>query len=396
MRSGRTLLLLVSLVAAALLLGGGVFLSVGADEGAYGQSVLFAEVLSLVMDNYVDPVESDTLLRGAYEGMLAGVDPNSAYLAPDEVVAWKAGRPSGAVGPGLTVLRNGSSLQVVAVAAESPAADAGVEVGDQIRQIDGQEVRDLSLEQARRLLVGAPGSTVALSLLRPREGFERHDVTVDRNARRPRPYSLDVVRGFGVLTVTSLIDLPVDELAGELGDVRDRGVRTILLDLRNVADGSPRDALPLIGLFTDEATLELRDVDDEVVETLDASGTPRAWTGRLALLVNGATADGGEAAAAALADALGATVYGESTYGLGAEPRLFELENGDGLLVSAAAWRTADGAGWNRDGIEPDETVDGEGSTFAEVVEDQRRKVLDLLEQAASAETAETGSRPAA
>ena len=86
MKRVRSLVLLASIGVVLLLVGGGLVVNVGAAESSYRQAVLFAEVLSQVSDNYVDPIDPAVLLDGAYEGMLAGLDPNGAYLTPGEVV----------------------------------------------------------------------------------------------------------------------------------------------------------------------------------------------------------------------------------------------------------------------------------------------------------------------
>ena len=154
MRSSRSILFVVSVSLVVLLLGGGLVVKVGASESSYNEVVTFSEILSLVMDNYVDPVDPDKLLVGAYEGMLAGLDPNGAFLTPDEVAKWKSRDESETAGPGVSVLKAGRAVQVVAVVEGSPADVAGIAVGDHIRSVDGQSVRDLSLTQAWRMLHG--------------------------------------------------------------------------------------------------------------------------------------------------------------------------------------------------------------------------------------------------
>ena len=90
MKSSRPLLLLTSVTLMVLLLGGGIAMRVSAEDNSYRQAVLFAEIMSLVMENYVDQVETSRLLEGAYEGLLAGLDANGAYLTAEEVGEWKA------------------------------------------------------------------------------------------------------------------------------------------------------------------------------------------------------------------------------------------------------------------------------------------------------------------
>lgn len=379
-RSTRTILFTASATLVVLLLGGGLAVKVGAAENSYNEVVTFSEVLSLVLDNYVDPVDADRLLQGAYEGMLGGLDPNGAYLTAEEVADWKSGR-SGDAGPGLSVLKGGRALQVVAVDEGSAAQEAGIRVGDHIRSVDGLNVRDLSLTQSWRRLQGEPGTSVALDIVHPADGFAHETVALPRVKRQVRPYELDVRRGIAVLRVFDMQRLDPAALAEELDDVRSRGIEALLLDLRNLADLQPRDATRIAALFTDGAELRLRDRAGRLVETLEAPQAAPVWPGPIAALVNGATAGSGEALASMLKAGGKVRVLGESTYGLGAEVKLFELENGSGLLVSSALWETGDGASWNSDGVVPDEEVEGHGDDYAAASADQLERALDVVER---------------
>jgi len=380
MRTSRSLLLTVSTALVLLLMGGGVAVRLSAEENRYSQPVILAEIVSLVLENYVDPLDPDALVRGAYEGLLSGLDPNSAYLSPEEVSEWRAGGEERRVGPGFAVLKRGRALQVVAVDTDSPAAEAGITVGDQIRAVDGRPTRDLSLAQCRRLLSGAPGTRVALELMRPMEDFRRRELEVERRSRVGSAYRLEVQRGIAVLTVHDLRGVAPAALAAELDDVRSRGVEQLLVDLRNVADDTPPDVAGVAALFIEGGGLQLHDRQGDLLREVPIEGGGRAWPGTVSLLVNGFTAGGGEALAQLLRESRGGEVFGESTFGLGAEPELIELDNGAGLLLSAGLWKTASGGGWNERGISPDEEVAGSGRDFGEQEADQLAKVLDLLE----------------
>jgi carboxyl-terminal processing protease len=383
MKTNRPLLLITSVLVMVFLLGGGLIVKVGAAEGSYRQAVLFAEILSQVLDNYVDPVEADGLLEGAYEGMLGGLDPNGAYLTRAEVVQWKTliatGDPHASASPGVTVLKTGRALQVVAVLDGSSADEAGISVGDQIRLVDDLAVRDLSLAQARHRIAGQPGSMVKLELLHPDDGFRREQVELVRKPRDGQPYELTVAQGTAVLRLLNLHELDLDELSGELGDVRSRPIERLLIDLRNLADADPRDATRVAALFVPAAPLQLRDRSGELVETIDGEPIERAWTGSIAVLVNGATAEGGEALAMLLGQSSEIPLLGQKTFGLGAEASLFELQDGSALVFSSALWETADGRSWHESGIEPDEEIEGEGEDRVDVAADQLERVLQRL-----------------
>jgi len=375
MKPARSIPLILSVSLALFLIGGGLAVNVGAEENSYHQVVVFSEVLSLVLDNYVDPLEAQKLLHGAYEGMLAGLDAHGAYLTPQELEEWKAFEETGLADAGLAVLQAGPSLQVVAVAPGSSAGEAGIEPGDQIQSVDGHAVRELSLDQVWRLMRGAVGSTMHLDVLRASDGFRREEFELTRSTDRSRSYVLEVDRGIGILRVSDMERLATDELARELDDVSSRGVESLLIDLRNVADIDPRNVAPMGGLFASGALLRLKDRQGELVESIDSRSAETAWSGSIVVLVNGATAGAAEALASMVQGDLGGVVVGEPTYGLGSEAKLYEMPDGSALLISAAIWETASGDRWHGEGVEPDEVIRGKG-------DDYRARLASQLEQA--------------
>jgi carboxyl-terminal processing protease len=380
-RSTRPLLFAVSTGLVAVLLAGGLAARVGAADNSFNTVVTFSEILSLVTENYVDPVDASALLSGAYEGMLTGLDPNGAYLTPAEVAEWK-NPPALPAGPGFSVLKAGRALQVVSVEEGSPAEAKGVKIGDHVRAVDGHSIGDLSLAQAQRLLGGAAESTIRLELVHPADGFRREAVEFGRIASHGQAYRLETVRGNVVLRLLDLERLQAAELVEELGQARAHGAASLLIDVRNLADPRTRDVAPLAALFTGGTLLRLRERGGRLVETIESDAVEsQAWPGSLAVLVNGATAGSAEALASLLQSERGVPILGEPTYGLGAEVKLYEMEDGSGLLVSAALWETASGKRWNGDGVQPDEIVRGRGDDYTAAAADQLQRALEVLER---------------
>src|SRR5687768_11220255 len=126
---------------------------------------VFRDVLTLVMQNYVEPVDIDRVFEGAMRGLAEGMDSSSAYLTPDEVKAIESTTPMPPADVGLVVTRQ-FYLRVVGVRDGSPAAKAGLQTGDYLRTIDAKPTRDMSAMTGARLLRGAPGSKVALTVIR--------------------------------------------------------------------------------------------------------------------------------------------------------------------------------------------------------------------------------------
>ena len=385
MRRSRVVLLVSSLSVVLFLLASGAALKAGVGEGTFKQMLTFSEVLSYAIDNYVDPVDTDKLMRGAYEGLMGGLDAHSAYLTPEEVAEWN--KTTGAAehaDPGMTVLKTGPVLQVVGVAAGSPAEAAKIAVGDQLRKIDGRSIRQLSLDQALRLLRGSPGSTVEVELLRTKD-FTREMLKLDRALRADPAYTLEINEKIAVLKVHDLDRIPNDGLLAEIATLKDKGVDRILVDLRDIASADTRRAAAVADLFVSGDVLRLKDRNGKAIETLAAKGKP-AWSGRVAVLVNGATAGAGEGVAMILQERRKAPVYGEATFGLGTEPKLVALPEGGGLLVPGYVWETMVGKRWNAEGIAPDKVV--KSDTRSDGDDEQLRNTLEDFGKAESPEAA--------
>src|SRR5262245_37376247 len=310
MRRSRVLLLLSSLAVVVFLLGSGAALKAGAGDGTFRQMLLFSEVLSYAVDNYVDPVDTEKLLRGSQEGLMGGLDAHGAYLTQEDVEAWKKGVSATDVAePGISVLKSGPVVQVTAVAAGSPAEGAGIVAGDQIRKIGSRSVRALSLDQSQRLLRGASGSTVEIDLFRVKD-LKREVITVARAARRDAPFVLDVTGGVAILKIQDLDRLPSAALEQELAGVKDRGADRLLIDLRDTASTETRHLTGIAELFAAGDYLRLNDRNGRQIEKLAGTRAKPAWSGRVAVLVNGATAGAAEAFAMILKDRKNAVIYG--------------------------------------------------------------------------------------
>lgn len=392
MRIPRSWTLLASIGMALMLLTGGALLRVrAAERNAFELVPRLAEIFDIVLENYVDTVDPDTLLGGAYDGLLGGLDANGAYLSAAEVGEWKAVRSGPVAGPGLRVLKSGSIVQIVRVDAGSSAEAAKLSVGDQVRSIGGRPLRDLALPQVWRLLSGAPGTKVTLDVVRLADQFKHEQLELTRGLSPGAGYELSVERGIAVLRFGDLARVDSAALASELSEVATRGVEQLLVDARGMTDLDIRRVLDVAGLFASGPLLTLRDRKGKDLERLElpAGGRASAWPGPVAALTNASTAGVGEALVAVLRQTRKALILGEPTYGLGAEPRLYELSDGRGLLVSHAAWQTAEGTGWHTIGVKPDEAVHGKGKDFAAMAADQLSATLDLLERKAKERSAE-------
>lgn len=345
----RFAVFVLTLPVMAYTLLGSVLERVVAQEGAYRHLRIFEEVVSLVTGNYVEQVDADRIMQGALWGLGEGLDPESSYLTPDEVLLHDAGPDDAEVGVGLTLTRQ-YYVQVVAARDGSPAAGAGLRPGDHLRQIDGNPTRAMSVVRARQLLRGTAGSTVSLEVVR---------------GNAAEPVTLDLVRGDGrSANVTSRLAAPgvgylrIAEFdattAGAIGAAHDslteQGAERLVIDLRGTATGAFDSGIAAAELFTDAEPLVLRESSDGRQPVARGARQP-SIAAPVALLTDFGTAGAAELFAAALTDAGRAETVGIRTAGRAAEQTLVPLPDGGGLLLSSTRYLTAGGESIHRQGV---------------------------------------------
>ena len=354
----RSRLIPVSL--ASLLLGIlclGFVLGAGAGKDSiYRYLNVFAEVYSLVKGYYVDPVEDDSLLDGAYRGMVGGLDSFSGYLPKDEFQRFRSDLSGGPATTGIEALRVPGGALVVAVAAGSPAEKAGVRPADQIWSIEGVSTRQMCLAQVRRGLRGAEDSVVRLLIYHPKTQ-KREDLRLRRALPSGAPFESRLADGkIGYVRIRDLQRTEKDALKSALASLKQKGAVKLLLDLRGCATGGVDDSVKLAGLFLPSGpvvSIQERDGKKVVRET---KASP-AWTLPVYVLGNSGSAGGAEVLAAALRARLKSTLIGESTYGLGSTQELVALPAGDGLVLSSTKLVSPGGEMWNKTGLKPDKEI---------------------------------------
>jgi carboxyl-terminal processing protease len=363
---------------------------------------VFQEVVSLISQAYVEEVDVERVMDGAMRGLTDSLDSASAYLNPDEVRLVNAGAqlPSGEIG--VTVARQ-FYLRVLGVQEGSPAARAGLASGDFIRGIGETPTRDMSAFTGNRLLRGAPGSKVTLTVLRG-NAADPHVVELVREVLKPQPITARRLPGgetyvripsFSADTAGALrAQLPIVQLSGD--QATPAAVRTVraapgvILDLRGTSDGTAADAISVARLFVARGTLATRAGRTGEVDTVTAQPGDGPLTMPVVLLVSNGTAHAAEIFASALAGNDRATLVGEPTAGLAALQRLVPLPEGHGLWLTHARYLQHDGTPIHERGLRPEVLVEMSPPAFGDLPPttdaglDRAVEELQKLEKAAS------------
>jgi len=358
----RLLIFLISTPLVVLATIGGLLGASSAPQQGMPHLRVFEDVTSLVTSAYVEPVEIDRVMEGAMRGLADGLDPSSAYLSADEVRAVEASTPlpSGEIG---LVLTRQFYLRVVGVRDGSPAARAGLRTGDFVRGIDGKPTRELSGFTGNRLLHGAPGSKIQLTVLRG-NAAEPHVVDLVREAPKgDLVTSRRLPGGEGYIRVVSFESGAAAAIRKQIDAVRQAGATSAIIDVRGIADGTVDEGIAAARHFVKSGPLATRAGRAPADKTItSASATDGAVTMPIVLMVSNGTANAAELFASALSSNGRADLVGEPTAGIAAVQHLIKLPESRGLWLTYARYLDKDGKPIHERGLAP--TVGVEEPSF--------------------------------
>lgn len=360
----RLSVLLISTPLLAFVLVGGLLgnASAGTDDEAFRHLKVFQDVVSLVMSTYVEEVDVDKVTEGALRGLAAGLDPDSAYLAPEQVkeIESSAPLPDGDIGVELT---RQYYLRVIAARDGSPAAEAGLQTGDHVRAIDGRSTRDLSVFEGTRMLRGAPGSKVVLTIIRG-NAAEPHDVTLVR--KKPAVPSVTAKMlgaDVGYIRIPAFTANTAKDVKHHATELERAGAKGLLVDVRRTAEGKIDDGITAARLFLDSGTIASKasrapeGQKEPVKQPIVAAAGDGAIDLPAQLLISAGTSGAAEVFAAALDGNKRADLVGEHTIGRAAEQKLVKLPDNRALWLTHVRYYTPGGELIHGEGLEPDVAV---------------------------------------
>jgi carboxyl-terminal processing protease len=354
---GRLLVLMISVPILAFAVVGGFMGRAMAQQESYQFLRIFEDVVTLIVNNYVEEVQPDKVMRGAMHGLADGLDPDSAYLDAEQVKSFDRNETPANGGTGLEITRQ-YYLRVVAARDGSPAARAGLRPGDYIRAIDGQSTRDTSVYQGMRLLDGKPGTTVTLTMLRG-NAAEPHSTELVREAVPPAAVRGRVVQpGVGELRIPEFGKQTIDQVRTEVAALTKAGATHLVIDLRGTAFGDVENGLAAARLFVSTGTLAYRQERGKDKAPIATAAGDGSLSLPVAVLVDNGTSGAAELFAAALAGNKRASLVGERTLGRAAQQRLVRLPDGSAMLLTHVLYLTPTETVINAKGLAPDLAVE--------------------------------------
>jgi carboxyl-terminal processing protease len=370
------------------------------DE-SYQYTLLFARVLQLIRQDYVDPskVGYKDLTYAALRGMLSSLDPHSQFLDEESFQDIQRETKGEFSGLGIVIGVKDGGLVILSPMEDSPGGRAGLMPGDRILKIDGRNTEKMTLAGAEKALKGEPGEKARLTLLRPVPkapgGGTVFEVVLTRETIRVAsvkdarllPASMAGPDKIGYVRIEEFAENTSDELDLALENLEQGGIQALVIDLRNNPGGLLDSAVDVAGKFVPPNTV----IVSTKGRTPDQSQDFRARVEReqpnypIALLINGYSASGAEIVAGALKDLNRAILVGETTFGKGSVQTVQPLGNGVGLRLTMAKYYTPSKKTIHGVGVSPDIDVPITDAEERRIILSEAKRPLTPEEQAEAA-----------
>ena len=331
-----------------------------ASRPDYAELEKLARVMAMIKRAYVREVSDEELIEGALSGMLASLDPHSAYLNKDAFREMQIDTKGEFGGLGIEITKAQGGIRIVAPIEDTPAWRAGLKAGDLIIKINGELASEMSLTEAVHKMRGKPGTKVRLTVLR--EGEDKPlEFEITRAVIHIKSVKGDFVApGYAYLRITQFQEGTSRELAKKIRELKQKAGGALygaVLDLRDNPGGLLDEAVGVADLFLDKGV---------IVSTKSRVGPSRVFRASpgdvlagvpLVVLINQGTASASEIVAGALQDHHRAVLMGEHSFGKGSVQTIAPLPDGSAIKLTTALYYTPSGRSIQAEGIAPDVEV---------------------------------------
>ncbi len=317
----------------------------------------FARVYEIIRQAYVEPVGNKALMNDAIKGMLANLDPHSAYLDKQGLQDLDEDTSGQYSGLGIEVLEDNGVLRIVTPIDDTPAARAGIKPGDIILKVNGKLVDADNIDGLFQELRGKPGSKIALSILHAKSD-KPVDMTLTRQLITVSSVKVrELEPGYAYIRISQFQDDTATDLEKKLGELiaKNGPQKGAILDLRNNPGGLVTAAVAVSDDFLNSGTIvtmrgRLRDAN------LSFSAHPGDLLNGAPMvdLVNNGTASAAEIVSGALKDNHRALIVGQRTFGKGVVQTVLPLDADHAVKITTARYYTPNGTSIQAEGIKPD------------------------------------------
>jgi carboxyl-terminal processing protease len=332
----------------------------------------FWEAWNIVHEDYVDqPVDNELLMQGAIRGMMDSLgDEHSSYMDPKTFEDANAGLAGEYEGIGAWVDTTADYLTIISPIPGSPAEKTGLQPGDKIVAIDGNDMTGIDAELVRQRVLGPAGTQVVLTIAREGEP-DTLEFTITRDKIVVKSASGEMLENdIGYVQITTFGDKTTPELRAALKELMAQNPKGLVIDLRNNGGGYLQTAVEVASEFINNGVVLYEQYGDGRRTTYQALKNGQATEIPLVVLINEGTASASEIVAGAIQDYGRGKLVGVTSYGKGSVQNWVPLSNNEGAVrVTIAKWLTPDERTINGEGLQPDVVV--------ELTDEQRQSGTD-------------------
>ncbi len=306
----------------------------------------FNDVLSFTQRYYVEEVDSHKLVEAAIKGMLNELDPHSVYIPKKAMEAVEEETRGNFEGVGIEFQIVNDTLTVVSPITGGPSEQLGIQAGDRILKIDSVNVIGISNDDVRKKLRGPSGTKVKVSILRQGiKGLTDYEITRDKIPLYSVDAKIMIDEKTGYISVSRFAEQTTEELISALRELEVKGMKQLILDLRNNPGGYLNQAFQITDLFIDgdKKIVYTRGRKSEFNEDFFASLNSPYEKIPLIVLINRGSASASEIVSGAVQDWDRGLVVGETSFGKGLVQRQFTLPDGSAVRLTISEYFTPSG-----------------------------------------------------
>ncbi|MBL4601821.1 MAG: S41 family peptidase [Emcibacteraceae bacterium] len=335
--------------------------SYAAKTETYNQLNLFADVFERIRSQYVKDVDDEELIEAAINGMLTSLDPHSTYLNSKRYENMRVQTSGEFGGLGIEVTMDKGVILVVSPMDDTPAERAGVEAGDYITKINGEQINGLTLNEAVDKMRGKVGTDIDVTIVRKGES-DLIEITITRAIIEVKSVRHHIEDEIGYIRISSFTDKTTSGLRAALKEIKEElgdNMQGIVLDLRNNPGGLLDQAISVSNTFLDRGEIvSTRTRNDNNIQRYNAQKGDSIDSKSLVVLINGGSASASEIVAGALQDHERAVVVGTQSFGKGSVQTVIPLSTDGAMSLTTAYYFTPSGNSIQNEGIEPDVIVE--------------------------------------
>ncbi len=341
----------------------------------------FAEVYERIKQAYVHEVDDRELLESAIKGMLSGLDPHSAYLAPEAFKDLRESTQGEFGGLGIEIGIEEGYIKVISPIDDTPASRAGLQPHDLIIRINDTPTREMSVDKAMETMRGEPGTQIELTIQRETVN-QPFNVILERALIRITSVKEKMLEtGFGYLRISQFQNRSGNEVQKALNRLvkeNQAPLEGLILDLRNNPGGVLQAAADVVDVFLDSGLIVYtRGRLPDTQMRFEANAGDSLNGAPLVVLINGGSASASEIVAGALQDHQRALIMGTASFGKGSVQTILPLNNDRAIKMTTALYYTPNGRSIQAEGIQPDIEVGNASITLLETTQTTKEADLD-------------------